>query len=113
MEAHDGTRLMSELRYRAQVRPEQTFVMTYDEHTNHPRYGPITMRIWRAIGNDSGLKTQLTADLLKKHEPNVALWPGDVIQYIDGFGNIIEEEFGGVDKQLEEYIRSWTSTPTE
>ena len=105
MELHDGTAFISQLRYRAQVRPEQTLVMTYDEHTNHPRFGPITMRIWRAIGNDSALKVQMTADILKKSEPNVSLWPGDVIQYIDGFGNVIEEVLGGVDERLEEYIK--------
>lgn len=107
MELHDATASMSQLRYRARVRPEQTLVMTYDEHTNHPRFGPITMRIFRAIGNDSGLKVRMTADLLKKHEPNVQLWPGDVIQYIDMHGKLLEEAFGGVDERLEAYVQYW------
>lgn len=97
MEIHDGTRFELGLRWRAQVEPGQTLVLTYDTPT---------LRIYRAVGNDSTTKIQMTAALLKKHEPNVGLWPGDVIQHLHN-GEVIHEDYGGPNVQLREYIASF------
>lgn len=97
MEIHDGTRFELGLRYRARVAPGQTLVLTYESDTQ---------RIYRAIGNDSGTKVQMTADALRKHEPNVGLWPGDVIQHLHN-GEIIREVYGGVNQALLDYQQSF------
>jgi hypothetical protein len=97
MELHDGTRFEMGLRYRAQLEPGQTLVLTFESDT---------LRIYRSIGNDSGTKVKMTTDLLKKYEPNVAMWPGDVIQHLH-HGEVIREEYGGPNTALREYIASF------
>ena len=55
--------------------------LTYEGETMHRALGPCTIRIYRYIGNDSGTTAQRTLDTIKKNEPNVGMWPGDIIEY--------------------------------
>lgn len=55
--------------------------LTYDKPTEHPEHGTCQMKIYRAIGNDSGLKVRMTQELLAKYEPKVGMWAGDRIEY--------------------------------
>lgn len=65
-------------------------VTTYNEWVMHMVYGQCRMVIKRAVGNDSHLKANMTKQALEAHEPNVGMWPGDVIEYYDPEGRLIE-----------------------
>lgn len=70
-------------------------VLTYDTYIIHEKYGIVRMRAHRRVGNDSGLKSKMTADLLKRHEPDVGMWPGDVLEYFDVYGQLLERKTYG------------------
>lgn len=67
-------------------------VVTYDQVITHKTYGEVRKVIHRKTGNDSGLKTRMTKELLMSHEPNVGNWPGDVIEIFDEHGELLERE---------------------
>jgi hypothetical protein len=94
MHLEDSEAFLSQARYRSRLLSSQTLVLTYDGPTDHPFFGTCRTRIYRAIGNDSGMKIRMTIELLKKYEPKVGMWTGDVIQYIDDTGFVLEEKQG-------------------
>jgi len=66
-------------------------VLTHYGMFIHPDYGVCRQVIFRAIGNDNGVAANLTKVSLKNNEPNVGLWPGDIIQYLRLDGVVLEE----------------------
>lgn len=83
MEARDSAQSHYHVYYR-------NTVITYDRIIDHKQWGKVRMLIRRAVGNDSGLKQQMTQEQLARHEPNVGLWPGDVIETFDEHGQLLE-----------------------
>jgi hypothetical protein len=52
------------------------------------------MVIRRVVGNDSHLKAQMNKEALAKHEPNVGMWPGDLIEYYALYGGLLDHICG-------------------
>lgn len=98
MKANDSAQSHYHVQYR-------NTVITYDRVISHKEYGQVRKLIYRAVGNDSGLKQQMTRDQLAKHEPNVGMWPGDVIEIYDADGHLLEIETHDFRSM------QWTSTP--
>lgn len=66
----------------AKVQRENTHaVLTYEATTQDEKHGTCIIKIYRAIGNDSGCKVEMTRQLLAKYEPKVGLWHGDRFEY--------------------------------
>jgi hypothetical protein len=65
-------------------------VTTYNEWILHLVHGHCRMVIQRAVGNDSRLKARMTKEALEAHEPSVGMWPGDIIEYFEPDGRLIE-----------------------
>lgn len=70
-------------------------VITYDRVISHKQWGKVRLLIRRAVGNDSALKQQMTRDCLSRHEPDVGMWPGDVIEIFDEHGELLERKTHG------------------
>lgn len=83
MEVNDSTRFTE---YESAARVEKArreynhAILTYTD-TVETDQGRCERRIYRAIGNDSGCKVEMTRALLSKYEPRVGAWPGDRIEY--------------------------------
>jgi hypothetical protein len=56
-------------------------LLTYEAETYRSDIGPCTIRIYRHIGNDNRTSTEHTLNVLKRKEPHVGAWPGDIIEY--------------------------------
>lgn len=56
--------------------------LTYDQIINHPDHGICRKLVYRRIGNDNGVALARTLQSLKSSEPNVGMWPGDIVRYV-------------------------------
>ena len=65
-------------------RQNTTAHLTYEDEYVHPTFGLVTRKIFRAVGNDSRCKIEMTVALLKKYEPKVGMWAGDRFEYWKG-----------------------------
>ena len=82
---------VSDMRASYDVPVDNTLVQTFSGALSHPLHGECFCIIYRAVRNDSGIAREATIRQLKQHEPNVGFWTGDVIQYFDQHGALLEE----------------------
>ena len=82
---------IQDMRAQYTVPIDNTLEQTISGVFNHPEYGKCLCTIYRAVRNDNGIARDATIRQLKKGGPNVEFWDGDVIQYYDMHGELVEE----------------------
>lgn len=80
---------IQDMRGRYTIPTDNTLVKTFDGVLHETQYGTVHCVIYRAVRNDNGIAREATIRKLKKSEPNVGFWDGDVIQYYDMHGELI------------------------